>query len=179
VSTREFDGRAVEFGTTGYTNNFVFVLYDRDTDSIWHPMSDGTFDAVAGTRKGTSLPFEAKPDPQPLSEWVAEHPDTTVMVPSERDAEFLNMMRTRPFLGVQLQDSDAGLEILGIVEGSGAADAGLAAGDIFVSLAGEPIANRGDLQVVMSGLSIGDAITVVVDRDGEEFTFEVALGSRL
>jgi len=36
----------------------------------------------------------------------------------------------------------------------------------------------GDLQTVMFGLSIGDAITVVVDRDGVEVTVEATLKGR-
>lgn len=178
MCTRELDDRTVQFGTTGYTNNSVFVLYDRDSDSIWHPMSDDTLDAVAGGRQGESVSFVAKPDPQPLGDWIAAHPDTTVLLPSQQDADWLHGMRTRPFLGVQLEDGEAGLVILEVVPDSGAADAGLAAGDVFISLAGEPVRDRSDLQAVMSGHAIGDVVRIVVDRAGEEFTCEATLRAR-
>lgn len=72
----------IEFGTTGYTMNNTFVLYDRDTDSVWYPLTDETMDAVAGTRKGAAIEFVAKPALVSLREWAAQHPDTQVLVPS-------------------------------------------------------------------------------------------------
>ena len=66
MCTRQIDGRAVEFGTTGYTMNHVFVLYDRSSDSIWYPLDDGTVDAVAGARRGSSIPILDEPAPTPL-----------------------------------------------------------------------------------------------------------------
>ena len=39
MCTRELGGEAVEFGTSGYTMDGVFVLYDRTSDSVWYPTS--------------------------------------------------------------------------------------------------------------------------------------------
>ena len=86
MCTREVGGETVEFGTSGYTHNSVFVLYDRTTRSVWHPMTAHTLDAVSGARQGDSLQLLAEPAPTPLSEWVALHPATTVLLPSEDDA---------------------------------------------------------------------------------------------
>jgi hypothetical protein len=80
VCTREIDGRAVEFGTSGYTMDRIFVLYDRDTESVWYPLGDGTFDAVAGERNGLAIPFLAEPAPTPLGTWLEEHPETVILL---------------------------------------------------------------------------------------------------
>lgn len=59
----------------------VFVLYDRSTDSVWYPLTDMTFDAVAGKAKGTSIDFIAKPEVMRLREWKKLYPDTEVLLP--------------------------------------------------------------------------------------------------
>ena len=178
MCTRKLDGRAVEFGTTGYTLDSVFVLYDRDSDSVWYPLGDKTMDAVAGDRRGDSIPFLDKPSPQTLADWLALHPDSTVMLPSEADTERIQAMFGRPYMGVQLEDTDDGLRIAEVVEGSGAADAGLLGDDLIVSMDGQPIANSDDLRAVLGEHEIDDVIAVVVLRDGEKLTLDLTLGSR-
>ena len=84
VCSRMIDGKTAEFGTTGYTKDNTFVLYDRVTDSIWWPMSDRSFDAVAGKKKGTVLPFLDKPKPIRLGHWAKKHPATLVLLPDPR-----------------------------------------------------------------------------------------------
>ena len=85
VCSREIEGEEVEFGTSGYTMNNVFVLYDRKTDSVWYPLSDKTIDAVAGEAKGTSIDFIIKPEVMRLREWKNLHPDTEVLLPPQRN----------------------------------------------------------------------------------------------
>lgn len=80
VCTPIIDGEVVEFGTAGYTMNNVFVLYDRTTDSVWYPLTDDTFDAVAGPYKGKKLPFITKPKVMRLHAWAKLHPETLVML---------------------------------------------------------------------------------------------------
>lgn len=74
----------MEFGTSGYTMDNVFVLYDRLTDSLWYPLGDGTMDAVAGQLKGTSIPLLDEPSPLRLEEWLKQHPDSKVLLPSPK-----------------------------------------------------------------------------------------------
>lgn len=82
VYSRELDGEKLEFGTSGYTMDNVFVLYDRMTDSIWYPLGDGAMDAVAGELKGTSIPLLAEPSPLRLGDWLEQHPDSKVLLPT-------------------------------------------------------------------------------------------------
>lgn len=93
MCTRELNGGTVEFGTSGYTMDQVFVLYDRDSDSIWYPQTATTLDAVGGVRKGESIDILDEPAPQTLGVWMAAHPNTTVLLPTEKDIERLRSRR--------------------------------------------------------------------------------------
>ena len=77
------DGEATTFGTTGYTYNQTFVLYDRKTDSVWFPYRHGEMNAVSGSCAGKSLPFLAEPDLVTLAAWRSQHPDSLVLIGSE------------------------------------------------------------------------------------------------
>lgn len=80
VYGREVDGTVTTFGTTGYTYQRVFVLYDRATGSVWYPLDDGAFDAISGPRRGDRLPFLGKPPIVSLGEWRKSHPETDVLL---------------------------------------------------------------------------------------------------
>jgi predicted metalloprotease with PDZ domain len=152
----------------------VFVLYDRDSDSVWYPLGERTFDAVSGSRQGESIPFLDKPSPQPLADWLAAYPDSTILLPTEDDVRMLN----RPYLGVSLEDGPEGLLIGEVVEGAPAETAGLRAADVIVSVDGHGIDERKDLFEAMSELNPGDVVDVIVRRDGSETTVPVTLGKR-
>ncbi len=77
---REVGDQVTTFGTTGYTLNNVFLLYDRLTGTVWYPLDDGAFDGVGGKKLGAQIPFITKPPVVPLGEWIKEHPDTTVLL---------------------------------------------------------------------------------------------------
>ncbi len=81
VYGREIDGNIVTFGTTGYTMNNVFVLYDRATDSVWYPTSNEHLEATSGTQRGARIRFFEKPEPLPLAVWRQAHPTTKVLLP--------------------------------------------------------------------------------------------------
>lgn len=84
VYGREFDGTPVTFGTTGYTMNNTFVLYDRASDSIWYPTDDNHLEATSGKLKGKRIEFLDKPEPMSLAEWRKLHPETKVLLPMKR-----------------------------------------------------------------------------------------------
>ena len=81
VYSREWDGQENEFGNSGYMMDSVFVLYDRLTNSLWYPLGYRTMDAVAGPRKGASIPLLDKPSPMRLQDWLEQHPDSKVLLP--------------------------------------------------------------------------------------------------
>jgi S1-C subfamily serine protease len=71
------------------------------------------------------------------------------------------------FLGVQVTSSafgsgsGSGVTIVGAVPGTAAANAGLGAGDVILSIAGHSVASGSDLQSVIGGHRPGDKVTVV------------------
>ena len=60
----------------------------------------------------------------------------------------------------------SGVEIVEVVEGSPAADAGLRAGDLIIEADGEAVGDVGDLQRLMSGDRIGKPLQLRIDRRG-------------
>ena len=77
---REIDGEITTFGTTGYTYENTFVLYDRQSESIWYPYQQGELNAVSGAHAGRALPFLARPEQMPLVSWRKRHPESLVLV---------------------------------------------------------------------------------------------------
>ena len=88
VHSRERSDEEIdEFGVSGYVYKDVFLIYDRRTESLWHPLDDAQWTAVAGPRKGETIPFLAEMPVVPLGEWRKKHPDTVVLLGSKRKIE--------------------------------------------------------------------------------------------
>jgi S1-C subfamily serine protease len=84
------------------------------------------------------------------------------------------------FLGVQVSSSafnaGSGVTIVGTVSGTAAANAGLGAGDVILSVAGHSITSGSDLQSVIAGYHPGDKVTVVwQDHFGQTHSSQVTL----
>jgi hypothetical protein len=78
---RSVDGVVLEFGVSGLIYNSNFLLYDRQTDSLWLQF-DGR--ALAGPQAGKRLePVVVRQEI--LDVWLARHPDSTVLRPPEPD----------------------------------------------------------------------------------------------
>jgi S1-C subfamily serine protease len=74
---------------------------------------------------------------------------------------------------------DAGGVLLsGTTPGSPAEHAGLAKGDIIVSMAGIPIDNLGDLSAVLKAHQPGDTLEVVIHRGDQELKRRVGVVER-
>lgn len=172
MCSRKIEDEIHTFGTTGYTMNRVFVLYDRNTDSIWYPLGDRTFDAVSGARKGTQVPFLSEQDPVSLGDWLEDHPDSLVLMPPAEDTAPSNA----GFLGVRMDPEGGG--IAEVVAGSGAASAGLLAGDRILRIGDHEVGSRDDLLAALRDTRADDVLTLVIERDGVQRTLEVTLGSR-
>jgi C-terminal processing protease CtpA/Prc len=77
-------------------------------------------------------------------------------------------------LGIQFdQRTDNGLIVTDIEEGSVAARAGLRARDRIVSVEGRTITNPRQLQAYIRGQG-GRAVPVIIDRDGQRYTIQLA-----
>ncbi|MBQ3461384.1 MAG: trypsin-like peptidase domain-containing protein [Solobacterium sp.] len=92
----------------------------------------------------------------------------------------------RPMLGVYIQTLQqdtqkykAGVYIQDTISGGGAEKAGLKALDRIISVDGQEITSYTDLSKVLRGKQIGDTVKVVIERDGEQHTFDVVLTGSL
>lgn len=174
MCTRQDQGQAIEFGTSGYTKDDVFVLYDRTTESVWYPMEDQEFVAVSGARRGDRIPIMGEPAPVKLEEWMSMHSSSLVLLPSEDDIARLN----RPYMGVQLGEREDGLFIDEVVGDSAAQAAGLQAGDRIVELDRTEITTRSSLSEVIREHAAGDTVVILVERADAVLTLELTFGKR-
>ncbi|MCH4015018.1 MAG: trypsin-like peptidase domain-containing protein [Solobacterium sp.] len=90
----------------------------------------------------------------------------------------------RASLGVYVQELQqdsgrykAGVYITSLVDGGGAEAAGLKVYDRIVKVDDTDITSYTDLSAVLSSHKIGDKVSVTVERDGNEKTYDVTLGS--
>jgi len=67
----------------------------------------------------------------------------------------------------------SGIEVVEVVAGSPAADAGLKAADLIIEADGEAVGDVSDLQRLMSGERIGQTVTLRVDRRGRLAEIEI------
>ena len=73
----------------------------------------------------------------------------------------------RPRLGVMIEASDDGVRVLQVVDDSVAAAAELAAGDVIVMAAGQPIKRRAELIAIIQRQAPGTWLPLDIRRDGE------------
>jgi S1-C subfamily serine protease len=83
------------------------------------------------------------------------------------------------YLGVELQDGLGGVQVVGVIPGSPASAAGLAAGDTITSIAREPVQSVSDVASVLSSLSPGQRVGLTwVDQYGQSDSSTATLASR-
>ena len=75
-------------------------------------------------------------------------------------------------------DPEEALLVVGVTEGSPAADAGLLVGDIVVDFDGQPLGSPEDLLGLLSADRIGRQVPVRVRRGAESLTLQVTVGER-
>jgi putative serine protease PepD len=82
------------------------------------------------------------------------------------------------WLGVSIEESDDGVAISAVIEGSPAQDAGLEEGDVILEVDGVAIDAPQDLTSLVTDKEPGDTVELQVTRDGDERTVEIELGER-
>jgi len=86
VYSREIDGQVLTFSASGWTYDFLFVLYDYETETIWYPSNIGEAGfgcscvlwGVAGQFAGRMILSEQFFN-APWDIWLAGHPDTKIL----------------------------------------------------------------------------------------------------
>lgn len=87
-----------------------------------------------------------------------------------------SILEQGPFLGIHLAEHDQGILITHVVEGSGAAAAGLEKGDVITAFNGQPIATHADLKEALSNQKVGDKIKLDYLRNDKLKKASVTLG---
>jgi hypothetical protein len=71
-----------------------------------------------------------------------------------------------------------GVKVAGVVPGSPAETAGVKEGDVLLRFADQAVESLRGYSEILKGLEPGQTVTVVVDRGGEELTFDATLAER-
>jgi hypothetical protein len=76
VYSRQIDGRNLTLAPSGWTYNDTFILYDKETGSLWYPKEKGLM-GIQGPYFNRFLPEITSEDTN-LGQWVEKHPQTRV-----------------------------------------------------------------------------------------------------
>jgi putative serine protease PepD len=82
------------------------------------------------------------------------------------------------FLGVATQETDNGVRVVQVTEGSAAADAGVERGDVIIAIGNTAIETPEDLGAAVRRMDPGDEVQIRVERDGSQETLTAKLGTR-
>ena len=79
VYSREIDGKALTLAPSGWTYRRTFVLYDKETETLWYPLK-GTrgLTGISGYYRDQVLP-ELDSSRTTWERWRDEHPETKFM----------------------------------------------------------------------------------------------------
>jgi len=77
VYSREIGGRVLTLAPTGWTYNRTFVLYDKETGSLWYPGKKELM-GIQGIYFKQRLP-EIDSVKDTWQNWRKQHPDTRLM----------------------------------------------------------------------------------------------------
>ena len=120
---------------------------------------------------------------------ISEKSDQNFHVPIEcfhtnwefyRTGEILtfNKLVGMGFLGVGCEKTDAGLNILNVIEGSAADRIGLIKNDLLLSVDGEKLDSVEELTILISNKQPDESILLEFQRDGNTLSEKVTLGER-
>jgi serine protease Do len=136
---------------------------------------DGKLIAIH-SRVGTNLQVN---NHVPMSEYV-EHWDAMLAGEFIGEGPFAKMPeKGKGFLGVATEPRDGGgLLVTKVGKETAAAEAGLAEGDVIVSMNGEALDSKDRLKELLKEMAPGDEVVLEIDRAGETQTLTFELGER-
>lgn len=103
----------------------------------------------------------------------------TRYIPASRSEAFKTSLTTRTsFIGTAVDSTDSGFAVIFVIDGSPAQKAGLAAGDILVTVNGAPTAAM-TTDVLFDSLymATGDTMRLSVNRNGQNMDFEITMAA--
>lgn len=134
--------------------------------------ADSIRDLMAGYAVGDqlSLTVQRGGETLDLSATLSERPM------AQRDDNRDKMQRIeRPILGVQLEDSDAGVTVREVVAGSPAEKAGFEVGDVITQIGETEVKTAEEAVNAVRSLNVGDEVSITVQRAGEAVTLTATL----
>ena len=75
--SRQIDGRQITLVPSGWTYDSTFVLYDKETGSLWYPYEKGLM-GIQGPYFRRWLPIIDSSDTR-WETWKTQHPQTEVL----------------------------------------------------------------------------------------------------
>ena len=75
--SRTLNGKELTLAPSGWTYNNTFVLYDRETMSLWYPYRDGLH-GISGVHFNQVLPRLDSDDTR-WGAWVEKHPSSKLL----------------------------------------------------------------------------------------------------
>ncbi len=75
--SRELDGQTLTIAPAGWTYKNTFVLYDRETGTLWYPYKKG-LKGIQGKYFERWLPKVSSKDTQ-LRKWLKKYPDSKIL----------------------------------------------------------------------------------------------------
>lgn len=148
------------------------------------PMFDAQGEVTGMTTAGGSTAVNAPHGHQAPSTVQVE--TTAYAVPIDDAMAVVDQIRTgvesgtvqigaNAYLGVSVEN---GLQVVGVADGSGAADAGITAGSTITAVDGNRVTTQAELADVLSGLNPGDTLKVAwTTSSGKSTSATVTLGS--
>lgn len=77
VYSREIDGQTLTLAPSGWTYDHTFVLYDKETESLWYPYRKG-LKGIQGKYFNEWLPRLSSEDTK-WDRWKRKHPHSRVL----------------------------------------------------------------------------------------------------
>ncbi|MCP5022327.1 MAG: PDZ domain-containing protein [bacterium] len=116
-------------------------------------------------------------DIEPVIEIVekAAAPGRATLIRTGQDAPKAD---NRGYMGVYLNEEGEQVSVASVADGSGAAEAGLKAGDVILSVDKKEVGGVDELLKAMSGYAAGDSVAIRAKRGDEQILFMVKLGKR-
>jgi S1-C subfamily serine protease len=166
--------------------NGVSIANTIQTDAAINPGNSGgpLVDAngrVVGINTAIANPSESNNIGFAIAITPAESVIEQLRAGEEPEVAFLGVA-SRAVTGTLREEEDLevdqGAFVTSVEPGTAAADAGIRAGDVIVSVDGTAVTSAEDVINAVRRRTPGDAITLVIDRDGDRRTVEVTLGAR-
>ncbi len=77
VYSRRIDNRTLTLAPSGWTYRNTFVLYDKETETLWYPYAKGLM-GIQGFYFKRWLPLVESADTQ-WEQWRVKHPESAVL----------------------------------------------------------------------------------------------------